>query len=338
MKVLFLVKRFYPSIGGVEKHAFEVAKELADRGDEITIVTEENSIDSKLNFDNHKLRAKIYRIPAGESEKLKKFRIWKWFWKNRQLIKEAEIIHCHDVFYWYLPFRFLFPNKPVFITFHGWEGKFPIPQKNLFMRKIGEKLSNGNICIGEYLKKWYGTKTDFISYGGVRLEKEKSNRKEENKIVFVGRLEKDTGLPIYLKLLKILKKKKVNFVIEFYGDGSLRKEAEKYGKVFGFTDNAYSKISSAGIVFASSYLAILEALSLKKAVISVYDNPLKRDYLFDSPFKNYLVLNSNPVKLAEETISLLKTDKENLKGYDWARKQSWEKVTDLYLKLWGRNT
>jgi len=338
MKILFLVKRFYPSIGGVEKHAFEVAKELADRGDEITIVTEENSFDSKLKQDNLKLFAKIYRIPAGESEKLKKFRIWKWFWKNRRLIKEAEIIHCHDVFYWYLPFRFLFPNKPVFITFHGWEGKFPIPKRNLLMRKIGEKLSNGNICIGEYLKKWYGTKTDFVSYGGVRLEKEKANQNDQKRIVFVGRLEKDNGLPIYLKLLKILKEKKVNFKIEFYGDGSLRKEAEKYGKVFGFTDNAYSKISSAGIVFASSYLVILEALSLKKAVISVYDNPLKKDYLFDSPFRNYLVLNSDPVKLAEEMIFLLKTDKENLRGYDWARKQTWEKVTDLYLKLWRRNS
>jgi hypothetical protein len=53
-------------------------------------------------------------------------------WNNRDLIKEADIIHCHDVFFWYLPFRFLFPQKKVYIPFHGYEGNNPPNKRKIF--------------------------------------------------------------------------------------------------------------------------------------------------------------------------------------------------------------
>jgi len=39
MTIVFLSPRFYPDIGGVEKHAFEVAKILA-RENDVTVITE----------------------------------------------------------------------------------------------------------------------------------------------------------------------------------------------------------------------------------------------------------------------------------------------------------
>jgi len=71
------------------------------------------------------------------------------------LIQEADIVHCHDVFFWYLPFRFLYPKKKVFTTFHGWEGIFPPKWQAKVIRNISEKLSFGNICVGDFIRKWY---------------------------------------------------------------------------------------------------------------------------------------------------------------------------------------
>lgn len=345
MKILFLTRKFYPSIGGVERHSFEVARELVKRGNRVVVISEELSTpipspsEESLRAASEVFPWLAYRIPVSKNEKLKKFQIWEWLFRNINLIKEAEVVHCHDVFFWYLPFRFLFPAKPIFITFHGWEGKFPVPRRYILARKIWEKLSWGNICVGDYLKKWYGVKSNFVTYGGIEgVERVEGSEEKEGKIVFVGRLEKDVGLLTYLKLLEELKKKKINLKVEFYGDGTLRKEAEKYGKVFGFVQDILPKIKAADFVFASSYLAILEALSLRKAVISTWDNPLKEDYLLLSPFKDLIISDSDTEKLAEKVTNLLENQKirEKLteRGYRWAREQTWEKVVDLYLRLW----
>lgn len=164
MIILFFASRFWPEIGGVEKHALEVGKELVKRGHKIIVVSENHGeLKDRENFGG----IEIYRIKINTSERLKKFTIWKWLFNNRKLIEQANIIHCHDVFYWFLPFRFLYFKKPVFTTFHGYETKFPLSPKAILIRKISEKLSWGNICVGDYIKKWYGTHPDFITYGGV---------------------------------------------------------------------------------------------------------------------------------------------------------------------------
>lgn len=143
------------------------------------------------------------------------------------------------------------------------------------------------------------------------------------KILFIGRLEKDLGLETYFKALDILKLK-----IDIAGDGSLKKECQKYGRVLGFVD-IDKIIKNYNIIFASSYLSILQALINKKPVIAVYENPLKEDYLKMSPFSRFISIVNNP-----KDFSLNK--KFSQKGYDWAQKQTWQKVTDIYLKLWQK--
>ena len=90
MKILFLTRRFYPDIGGVEKHIDKISSELIKRGHEIIVITE-----NPKNYKNHeKINGiEIYRIPI-ESENGKKWTIWKWLVKNRNLIKEADISSC----------------------------------------------------------------------------------------------------------------------------------------------------------------------------------------------------------------------------------------------------
>lgn len=285
----------------------------------------------------------VYRIPKVNKGRLKKFFIWRWFLKNRKIVRGVDIVHCHDVFFWYLPLRFIFLRKPVYITFHGYES-YPIPIKNILIRKLSENLSWGNICIGEFIRKWYGAKPDFVSYGGVdmnRIKYKVTSSKFNNKkikILFIGRLEKENGVAIYLSALKQLKDDKVDFEFEVCGDGTLSKETTQYGKVYGFVKNVAKYLLDADIVFVSSYLSLLQAMKYSKNIIAAYDNPLKEDYLRMTPFHKWIhIVNSEKdIKNIVEQIMYSSTNNLDMRenAYKWARSNSWSKVSGLYTKLW----
>lgn len=333
MTIVFLCPNFYPHIGGVEKHALEVAKRLSKKGYKIIVITEGDKSE-KFNIG----KIEVNRFYFGEKGWFKKFKIWKKLLQKRKIIEKADIVHAHDVFFWYMPFRFLYPRKKIFTTFHGYETKFPVSSKAIFIRKLSERLSFGNICVGDFIKKWYGTKANFITYGAPDNKiKNKLNfkRKAKIKILFVGRIEEDTGVKIYAEALNLLEKSKLQF--EACGDGSLRNELIKFGKVRGFVNDINFYILKSDIIFASSYLSIVEALSLGKPVISVYGNPIKKDYLEMSPFAKWITITKSPKILASNVeSSWRKPDIRNIElAKSWAENQSWNKVTNLYLNLFN---
>lgn len=147
MKILFFTRRAWPDIGGVEKHVGEVAKALEKKGHSVRIISERD-----IKYPHIKFFGLLF--------------IWFWLFRNRNIIEKADVVHCHDVFIWYLPFRFLYPGKPVFTTFHGWEGVWPIPRKNILLKRLAAKLSWGTIAVGHFIEKYYGIKADKIIYGG----------------------------------------------------------------------------------------------------------------------------------------------------------------------------
>ena len=344
MTVLFFSRLFWPHVGGVERHVLEVGKELVARGHTVTVVAERHSKD--LPMKDYFGEIQIYRISIGSDSWFKKFRIWLWLLRHKELIAEADVIHCHDVFFWFLPLRFLFPKKPVYTTFHGYEGKFPPSQNAILVRRLSAYWSKGNICVGDYIEKWYWTKSSYVTYGAVRLgHRAKSEERtrtvnEKIKILLIGRLEKDTGITTYLNAIKRLKRKKVRFKLEVCGDGPLREKVEKFGKVYGFVEDLGPFLEHADIVFTSSYLSILEALAYKKVVIAVYENPLKEDYLAMAPFANTIVITPSPKEISEHVVRLTQNVKARdwltNKGYHWVSDQSWEKVTDMYEALWRK--
>ena len=72
---------------------------------------------------------------------------------------------------------------------------------------------------------------------------------------------------------------------------------------------------------------------MKKPVFAVYNNKIKKDYLTMTPFKKFISIEKNAEEIA---IDLLKEiDKEKIEeGYEWAIKQTWEKMASDYLRLW----
>jgi len=349
MTILFFSRLFYPHIGGVEKHVLEISKILVKKRNSVTVLTEQ--YDNQLKKEDQIDGIKIIRIDNGKDNWFKKFRAWKNIWKYRSLVRKSDILHVHDVFFWYLPFRFLYPSKKVFTTFHGYEGNKIPGFKSKLMHKIAEVLSDGNICVGDFLKKWYGTKPDYTTYGGVEILPINTNTTNKYqlaskrlKILFLGRLEEETGIMEYLKALLMLKNIGTKFELTILGDGKLRRKAEDFSRLNkinaqfqGFVGNVESYLSEADFIFTSRYLGILESLSYKKFVFAHYNNLIKKDYLEMAPFADFISISKDKEEISKNLKDFIngksKIDVE--KVYDWVKTQTWGKMVDTYLKLWN---
>lgn len=347
MKILFLTRLFYPHIGGVEKHVYEISKKLIDRGYQITIVAEHH--DKQIARHQTYEKMDVHRIPVKNSW-FKKVQIWWWLLGHLRLLREVDIVHCHDVFYWYLPFRFLFPRKKVYTTFHGYEGN-DIPQrKAILMHKAAETLSFGNICVGDYLKKWYGTNPTFLTYGAITFDKKASMKHLKGDTfhaTFIGRLEEETGIMIYLRAIRILKQHGVTIHLTVLGDGSLRDVCEDFSSkndidvVYkGFLHQTKQYISSADFLFVSRYLSILESFNQKRFVFAVYNNPIKEDYLRLALFAHDISIVKDEFSLASEIQFYLQNKhllvEKITRAYKWVENQTWDELVDQYEKVWGR--
>lgn len=241
MKILFISHHKHPRIGGVERHLQAISQKLYALGYKTKIISEED-----IKQPHIKIVGLLY--------------IWFWFLKNYKLILNSDIIHIHDVFVWYLPFRFIFFWKKVYITFHGWEGKYPIPFWNILNKRVANKLTNGSIAVGKYIEKYYGITATHIIYGGVSKTQKLKKSKIPNTIVWLGRTDKDTG---YLEFRKWLnsntaKRFKVKYITNV-------KNPEKY-------------LKTAEYCAPSGYLSYLEAKNFGCKILTFPTNPLKVDY------------------------------------------------------------
>lgn len=96
--------------------------------------------------------------------------------------------------------------------------------------------------------------------------------KTKKSIVFVGRLEADTGI---LEFLKWTDGKK--YLVDFVGDGSLRKECKKFGRIHGFTDPR-PFMRKAEVCVPGGYLSYIEAKSFGCKIKVFPNSALKKDY------------------------------------------------------------
>lgn len=332
MKVLFLTRRFYPDVGGVEKHVHELSKRLIAQKHTVALITETPGTSPEI-IDG----ITVYRLGVTHESWVKKFILWKKLFSYYSVFKSADIIHCHDVFFWYLPFRFLFWSKKVYITFHGYEG-YPLRKGAVLMHKIGEMLTKGNICIGNFYKKWYGTTPTLVSFGAVEKPKKENQVTKKLSSYFVGRLDAQTNILEYAQAMTKIQKIYPSFTFTIIGDGAYTKRLSKF-KPRGFVDPYWKHVSNTHFAFVSRYLAILEAMIQKRLVFAFYDNPIKKDYLELTPFVKDIVITHSIDELVKQVMYYLSHPEEEKKlkeqAYSWAKNQTWENLTKTYLTLWN---
>ncbi len=334
-RILFFTRLYYPHIGGVEKHIYKISQQLIKKGFEITVVAEQHGkkLKERENIDG----INIFRIPIRTSERNKKFEVWKWMVKNKNLVKGFDIIHIHDVFFWIIPLIFSIDRKRVFITFHGYEG-YPVKLKHKILRKISELYCNGSICVGDFIKKWYWANPDIVIYGAAERTKLAPTRVErQHSAVFFGRLDSQTGIKEYYGAFLSLKRRYKDFKLEVIGEGEFGNKMNGVS-ISPFKSNIAKYVQNNRFVFVSGYLSMLEAMLSKKLVFAVYTDPVKKDYLVKSPFVKYVEVCSSSKEIEKKVKFYIDNPKEESikveKAYNWAVNQTWSKVTDEYLKLW----
>ena len=138
----------------------------------------------------------------------------------------------------------------------------------------------------------------------------------------------------------MLKKKFPKFTLLVVGDGEQKKLVEKKVKTTGFQNNPEKLFDRYHFAFVSRYLSILEAFVAKRPVIAVYDNPVKEDYLRMAPYAKWIIIEKEPAMIAKRIEELLANPEKEKKmvesAYRWVKKQSWEEMVKVYLKLWRR--
>lgn len=126
------------------------------------------------------------------------------------------------------------------------------------------------------------------------------------KAIFIGRTDPDTGLDSY---------RQIPVKLDIYTN----------------VPNAARFIPKYDFAFVSRYLAILEAMAAGVPVLAHYNNAIKYDYLALAPFIKFIHIFKEPED------ANLKFDRRLVKqGQVWAKQQTWEKLANVYEKLWKK--
>lgn len=317
MTIFFLTPVPSSTLGGVQKHVRLLSEELQKRGHTVTEMS---------------LASEVGRIP-------RKLDAWKRLWRERDRIRNADVIHIHDVFWWYAPFRFLFPRKQIYTTFHGWEGIYPPAKSEVFQKRLAKRLSRGVVGVGNFFPKWYGVTPTVVTFGVLdrpmffRAKQAELPLKLKT-IAFFGRLERVNGIEVALPALDTLRGQ--GHRILFIGDGSFRKRAEEVGVVTGTVSTPWQFVLESDLVVTSSYLCMLESAALLRPIISIANNPLKSDYLRTHPLNRCITMTNSSDSLSEaiKTFSHERAQNEIRYAQGWALAQTPEKLADLYENLW----
>ena len=341
-----------PLIGGVERHVYEIHKELGNKGFKGKIYVINNKpkeIDIKEDIAWLEPKKLLGWIPRTKRINI----IWKIscaILKNRK----AKIhFHYFGTFYYMIPFLKLFRviNRS-YITFHGWGGKYPINHKTIKKRKECTTKSAGSINIGHFIERWYGTRADIVSYGGVDIDKyyydkQPSLNREKIKIAYIGRFAEDTGIYKLILGVKEYCKRYKNMRIELhlFGDGNISKTLLHIDENIKLTIKVENPIIDSSliirdyeIIFACGYLTILEALCANRIVFSYYNDSIREDYLRMHPVTSSLFICGDEDSFIDGLNRCVNKSSDVLKkcesGWEWSKKQTWAKLAGKYISLW----
>jgi len=202
--------------------------------------------------------------------------------KFHHIVKEYPdaILHCHQhhsAFLAILYRIFYFKKIPFAFTLHTNKVDSIVRRVFLFLTKPFRKA---DIIFSESGRKWYLNNTDIIA-NGVDFSDFHPNlnrgydTSDTFSFLYLGRLSHEKnpfGMLEYAK--ELLAYGQDNFVIDFVGDGGLRKELEerissenlgKYIKVHGFQDNVQQIINDAHCMVIPSYREGLPVVMVEAA-------------------------------------------------------------------------
>ncbi|MHA1769977.1 MAG: glycosyltransferase family 4 protein [Candidatus Thorarchaeota archaeon] len=342
--IIMVVERFWPAIGGVEKHVFRLAQELTGRSWSVRVIT--GAHEEGLADTERVEGIEIHRIPYTHARSPPRAMLW--IIRNRHLWKGADIIHIHDtvpLLFWCLPILAVRGKRSTAVTFHGYEHD-PVPLRFLFLRRVARRLmGKRTLCVGRFIERCYGIECGQITLGAVEIPASPSNNRQG--LVYVGRIERDTGIMEYIEALRILREGHgLNLHMEVIGDGSLKPQVEQVArerglpvKFHGAMHEPWSIAGSAKVCLAVGFLSILEAMSLGIPVVSLATSPLRISYLRSVNDAGGPISIQTTAEGVAREIARLESDphlyqKISNTGKIFAGRHTWTALTEEYLRLW----
>ncbi len=350
-KIIFVTPSFFPHIGGVESHVGSIADELLKQGFEVTVITGSEQPTSSPKSDKQSLisreddwglsNSRLRVIYLGNTQFFSKLTIWSKIWQLRGEMTRADIVQAHDVGWWLLPVLPLILHK-FNITFHGWEGVYPVRWQAKLHRLMLAILARKSVHIGHFIQQFYWDKPDLVMYGGLDeqlLEIKPTQVKKPLNIVFFGRLVAENEIELYMKLIGKLRKMDVAHTMLWIGDGAFAQSCQQLGKVTGMVADPSKYLRSADVVCTNSYLALLQAQAMGKIVVALFSHPLKAAYLHDYPGKEAMICTNSTEEAAKQLQTLLK-NRQEVRSLQRTAQQlvapyTWKAVANQYLLLWG---
>ncbi|MFH0979295.1 MAG: glycosyltransferase family 4 protein [Candidatus Woesearchaeota archaeon] len=226
MKILLVAKTFSKTSGGAENHIYNLVQQLKKKHD-FTIVTSDEYKDSVPGV-------KIIRLPID-------FRIMNYIVSTKLksllngIIGKFDLVHCHNYCCYFVDTAARIAKKhgkPLVITNHG-----VFPSRNMFTamlmfiynKTVGIrtwKLADKIISVSEFSRQriiQLGAPKDnnSVIYNGIDLsefEREPNQRRQNKRILYVGRIVPEKGLNFLVKSLSKIRDQ--NFKLIVAGDDS----------------------------------------------------------------------------------------------------------------------
>lgn len=346
MKIVFVVHRYWPAVGGVEKYIHELAGALLRMGHTVSIVAGAHT-DGLPERDRHD-DIPVLRYPACRSA----LRTRLWMLRHVSLFRSADVVHVSNThvleLFWRMVGPLVDPRK-VFLTRHGMSYQCPVPESEKRRAHRSLELAAGVIHDGAFIEPWLGVKPDCCPDQGLSPSTDELTFVPEpppTSAAYIGRLEPDSGIGIYLDAVRLLVRKHGrDFSMQVYGDGSLsdtlRREVcdQSLPVTFhGRTPNAQARIADACFAFIDGRMAMQEAMARRRLVFAAYVDPLKRDYVSGETFSPYLIPVCTAEGLAEKVDFYARhpIERANIieRAYAHSRSLTWRRTAEAYVDLW----
>ena len=224
MKILHILPEL--EIGGVERHVIDLSNELRARGDEVTVVSAGGRMEKQLQDGVRTLHLPVHKKNPFTG-----------YYSARRIARivseeKYDIIHAHSrVPAWIAMWASRMSSVPYIVTAHVDFGtKTPwiyTPYRN----------ASRVICVSDAvrtaMKDCFYDNT-IVIVNGIKKPEERWNEalREQNRLLFVGRLSSVKGLQDVIRALPA----DVNWTLDVVGDGPQRTEWESLCRERGFSE------------------------------------------------------------------------------------------------------
>ncbi len=367
MRIIQVVHAFPPDIGGIEAHVFNLSREMAKKGHDVTVVTTKTAgAPGRETIDNIKvIRYWALPLPLFSSVRLIPFL------PLRLALMNADIYHSHgygSTQPFFTSLAALLTRRPFIFTVHGYpklkgfgalfKWFYTQVPARVFLRIARKVITVTEATIPDIENEFPREKIVTIP-NGVDFELFKPTTKlsslNSNAIAYIGRFDSYKGIDTLLRAFAIVKKAQPNAELRLIGKdegiaGSLHSLASELGLDIKFSEvkpeemsKTYDSLSA--VVLPSRYeglsLVILEAIASARPMLSTPVGAAPK--LFGEVYKEdapkFLFETGNHRELAGKILEVLGNKKKYEAVCSRAReelkkKHSWGAAADQTLRVY----